>query len=65
MDKLEIGDVEKTKVLLNESGEIKSIIGAICSKSQNQMTYNFTQGSSHTFSFILYTLYLSSLSLEI
>lgn len=32
MDKLEIGDVEKTKVLLNESGEIKSIIGAICLK---------------------------------
>jgi len=32
MDKLEVGDVEKTKLLLNESGEIKSILGAICSK---------------------------------
>jgi four helix bundle protein len=32
MDKLDAGDSEKIKILLNESSELKSILGAICSK---------------------------------
>jgi four helix bundle protein len=32
MDKIEIADAGKTKILLNESAEIKKILGAICSK---------------------------------
>ena len=32
IDKIEIADAGKTKILLNESSEIKKILGAICSK---------------------------------
>ncbi|MBN1472293.1 MAG: four helix bundle protein [Syntrophaceae bacterium] len=32
IDKIEIADPGKTKILLNESSEIKKILGAICSK---------------------------------
>ena len=34
IEKIEIGDIGTTKKLLNESAELKKILGAICSKTR-------------------------------